>query len=197
MIRSIADPSRNSGVREARKGFSGRFSVCYICWTFCALVVVESASGDLVVKEDAMIFAIPILIAVTFFLGWLLVKLTIHALPIFTGISAAVLAHQASAGPVTAIAIGALAAIAIAAIARVAFECARSPALRLAVPLAFAMPASIAAYHAALGLSALVMPDGFWRAAVAMAAAALIGAAAWREIMSSRTGRGAAASIAQ
>jgi hypothetical protein len=135
-----------------------------------------------------MIFAVPILIAVTVFLGWLLVKLTIHALPIFAGVTAAVFAQQASAGPVTAIAVGMFAAIVIAAIGRAAFERAGSPALRLAVPLAFAMPAWIAAYHAALGLSALVMPDGFWHAAITMVAASLIGAAAWRETIAGRIG---------
>jgi hypothetical protein len=138
--------------------------------------------------EDAMILAVPILIAVAIFLGWALVTLTVHALPLFAGASIAMVVLRAGGGPTEAVACGAGAALAVAALGRFAFGASRSPAVRALIALAFAAPAAIAAYHAALGVSALVDASGAWRSPAALMIAFLIGAAAWRGIASTASG---------
>lgn len=152
------------------------------------MVVVESASDDLVVMEDAMILAVPILIAVTLFLGWALVKLTVHALPLFAGVSVTMVVLRAGGGSIEAVACGAGAALAVATLGRLAFGTSRSPSVRALIALAFAAPAALAAYHAALGVSALVVSSGAWRTPAALIIAFLVGAAAWRGIAASASG---------
>ena len=156
----------------------------YNCRTSCAVVVVESASGDLSSRRTLVIIAIPILIAVALFMGWVLVKLTIHALPLFAGTSTAVFIHHAGASLATSVVAGGLIALAVTILGRVSFERTRSPAMRLLVALSFTAPAAFAAYHATLGLAAHAVPSGALRAAMALVAAFLVGAAAWRGIAS-------------
>ena len=152
------------------------------------MVVVESASDDLFVKEDAMIFAIPILIAVALFMGWVLVRLTIHALPLFAGASAAFFVHQLGAGFAAAAIIGGLVALAVVTLGRICSVQAGSHAIRILVAVAFTAPAAFAAYHAALGLAAPVLGSGAARGALGTVAAVLVGSAAWRGVVSQRSG---------
>jgi len=141
------------------------------------VVVVESASGDLVVKEDVML-AIPMMVAFALLLGWVLVKLTLNALPLFIGFALAMLAHDLGAGLLASLAAGALAALSVAATGRSAAGL-HSPALRLALGLAFAVPAGAAAYHAERGLSGLVAGGAAGMTAGA-AVAILVGLTAWQ-----------------
>ena len=85
-----------------------------------------------------MILAVPILIAVSLFLGWLLVALAINALPLFSGVSAGLLVLARSGSIAEGLIAGALVGIAAATIGPVAFSRARSPMLRLLIVLAFA-----------------------------------------------------------
>jgi hypothetical protein len=66
-----------------------------------------------------------------------------------------------------------------------------TPSLRAGVLLAFAAPASFAAYHAVLGLTAIVMASDASRTIWAIVAALIVGAASWREVAMS-TDRGMA-----
>lgn len=150
------------------------------------MVVEESASGGIVAREDAMFLAIPILIFAALLLGWLLVKLTVHALPLFAAVLVFLFLHHLAVGMVAALVTGALTGVAVAAIGRTSFQRARSPAGRLAIPLVFAAPASIAAYHAASGLSSVLVSSGAWHVGMSMVSALLVGTAAWRGIASDR-----------
>ncbi|MDH7972461.1 hypothetical protein QH494_09725 [Sphingomonas sp. AR_OL41] len=127
-----------------------------------------------------MILAVPILIAASLFLGWVLVALAVNALPLFSGISAGLLVLGWTGSAAEGLIAGALVGIAIATIGPVIFSRARSPMLRLIVVLAFAGPAAAAAYHAALGLLGHLIASGPPRDALALVAAFLVGFAAWR-----------------
>jgi hypothetical protein len=150
------------------------------------VVVVESASGDRVAKEDAMMLAVPILILVAFFLARLFVRLTVHALPLFAGVSAALVIHNAGGGLIVALMSGALAGIGVAATGRTCFDRTSAPMGRLGICLAFAVPASVAAYHAASGLSSGMDLPRSWSFVIPIVSALLVGHAAWRDIVSDR-----------
>lgn len=127
-----------------------------------------------------MILAVPILIAVSLFLGWLFVALAINALPLFSGVSTALLVLGWTGSIAEGLVAGALVGLAVATIGPVTFSRARPPMLRLLIVLAFAGPAAAAAYHAALGLFGHLIAHGGARQALALAAAFLVGSAAWR-----------------
>lgn len=129
-----------------------------------------------------MIVAVPILIAVSLFLGWCLVKLTVNALPLFAGVTTmSLLLHTGfSIGP--ALAGGCAIALVVVIGGRSLAAAPNSPALRAGVLIAFAAPASFAAYHAALGLTAIVMTSDAMRTISALVASLIVGAAAWREV---------------
>ncbi|MDB5577733.1 MAG: hypothetical protein JWR80_2909 [Bradyrhizobium sp.] len=138
-----------------------------------------------------MIVAVPILIAVSLFLGWCLVKLTVHALPLFAAVMTTSLLSRAGLTVGPAIASGALCALLIVLGGKALAAPSNAPALRAGVLLFFAAPASFAAYHAVLGLTAIVMASDASRTIWAMVAALIVGAAAWREVAMS-TDRGLA-----
>ena len=127
-----------------------------------------------------MILAIPILIAVSLFLGWLLVSLVMNALPLFSGVYAGLLVLGWSGSIAEGLFAGILVGIAVATIGPVAFSRARLPMLRLLIVSAFTGPAAAAAYHASEGLSDHLVASGTLREALALAAALLVGFAAWR-----------------
>lgn len=127
-----------------------------------------------------MILAIPILIAVSLFLGWVLVALAVNALPLFSGVSAGLLVLDWRGSVAEGLIAGVLVGIVVATIGPVAFSRARSPMLRLLIVLAFAGPAAAAAYHAALGLFSHLAAHGAACDALALVAAFLVGSSAWR-----------------
>lgn len=55
----------------------------------------------------------------------------------------------------------------------------RSPFLRAAVSLIFAVPAALAGYHAALGLAQLGIPAHLWQHVMAVIGSIAVGATAW------------------
>ena len=65
------------------------------------------------------------------------------------------------------------------AIGQIAFATVRSPRLRAAIGLLYAVPATIAGYHATLGLAHIGVPAEGWREAFAVVGAILIGGTAW------------------
>ncbi len=66
--------------------------------TYCAVVVVESASDDDFVKEDAMILAALFAVIAIVMLCSLLITLTIYALPLYVGLTVGIWVHSSGAG---------------------------------------------------------------------------------------------------
>jgi hypothetical protein len=64
-------------------------------------------------------------------------------------------------------------------VGQIAFATVRSPILRAAIGLLFAVPATIAGYHATLGLAQIGVPAEGWREAFAIVGAILVGGTAW------------------
>lgn len=115
-------------------------------------------------------------------IGALLVRLAIHALPVCCAFLAAQAVHASGAGLVAAIAAGALAAIATLALAQVLLALAKSPLTRIAVGLAFALPAGAAGYFAMRGVAHAVMPASVWQQVLPAIAVITIAAKAWTQL---------------
>lgn len=131
-----------------------------------------------------MIIAILLAIAAIVFMLWLLFALAIYALPFFAAVSVGLWASSTGAGPLGAIGLGLGAGVATLIAGQVLFATVRSPILRFAIALIFAVPAGVAGYHAVLGIAALGVPSESWRLALAWAGALIVGACAWGKIAS-------------
>jgi len=84
--------------------------------------------------------------------------LAVHALPFFAGVTVGFAAYHSGSGPVAAMIVGAIAGSAVLVLGQVAFMRLRSTLMRAALALLFAVPATVAGYHAARGLAQLVVP---------------------------------------
>lgn len=115
-------------------------------------------------------------------IGALLVRLAVHALPVCCAFLAAQAVHASGAGLVAAIAAGALAAIATLALAQVLLALAKSPLTRIAVGLAFALPAGAAGYFAMRGIANATMPESVWQQVLTIIAAIAIAAVSWTRL---------------
>lgn len=94
-------------------------------------------------------------------------------------------AHGAGYGPLGAIGLGIVAAAFVLAIGQGVFSFVRTPILRIAVALIFAVPAALAGYYATFGLSGLTMTSDLWRQVFAVIGAVTIGATAWTRLAAS------------
>jgi hypothetical protein len=126
-----------------------------------------------------MTIALLLVIPLIFFLCWLLFTLAVYALPFFAGVTAGLWMHAAGSGVPVALLAGLAAAIATLLAGQLLFALARSPLVRLAVALLFAVPAGVAGYHAVFGLLALAGPSDIGRQLIAGVAALVVGACAW------------------
>lgn len=115
------------------------------------------------------------------YLCWLLFALAVYALPFFAGVSVGFAAYHSGSGP-AALIIGAIAGSVVVVIGQVAFKTLRSPLMRAALALLFAVPAAVAGYHAARGLAHIIVPAEAWRDAIAIAGATIVAATAWMRI---------------
>src|SRR5712691_11363345 len=113
------------------------------------------------------------------YLCWLLFALAVYALPMFVGVAAGLATYHSGSGPVAAIIVGAIAGSITVVAAQIAFTTLRSPLIRAAIALVFAMPAAVAGYHAALGLAHIGIPAEGWRQAVAIVGAIVVATTAW------------------
>lgn len=129
-----------------------------------------------------MILAIPILIAVSLFLGWVLIKLTVNALPLFAGTATVLVLLQSTGSIGVALVAGLLAGLVVAVFGSIAFKYAHSGMLRLALALLFAVPAAVAAWHAVQGIMGHVMMTGGKRDVAAFVVAIIVGGMAWRRL---------------
>lgn len=121
------------------------------------------------------------------YLCWLLFALAVYALPFFTGVSVGFVAYHSGSGPVAAIVIGAIAGSFVLVLGQAAFTKLRSPLMRAALALVFAVPAAVAGYHAARGLAHIVVPAEAWRDAIAIAGATIVAATAFMRMWLSPT----------
>ncbi|MFA5965201.1 MAG: hypothetical protein WC804_14385 [Sphingomonas sp.] len=110
-----------------------------------------------------MIVAVPILIVVGLFLGWCLVRLFPHALPLFAGLTTMSPLRQIGASVGVSLAAGAAIALLFAATGKLLRARSRGATVRAAIMVLFTAPACFAAYHAAMGLTALAMTSDAWR----------------------------------
>ena len=118
-------------------------------------------------------------------LCWLLFVLAVHALPLIVGVTAALAAYHSGSGLVAAVIVGAIASAITFSAGQVAFQRRRSPLIRAATALLFAVPAAIAGYYATLGLAHLLIPVEAWREATAIMGAIVVAAIAVTRLISS------------
>ncbi|MBA4306931.1 MAG: hypothetical protein C0429_09375 [Sphingopyxis sp.] len=115
-------------------------------------------------------------------IGALLVRLAVHALPVCCAFLASQAVHASGAGLVAVIAAGALAAIATLALGQILLALAKSPLARIAVGLAFALPAGAAGYFAMRGIADVAMPASIWQQMLPIIVAIAIAAASWTRL---------------
>jgi hypothetical protein len=113
---------------------------------------------------------------------WLIFMLAVYALPFFVAVNAGLMAFHNGAGVLGAPLVGIAAGAVALAIGQTAFAIARSPILRAAIAVAFAVPAAIAGYHVVLVMSQIGVPSPAWREAFACLGAAFIGVTAWTRL---------------
>jgi hypothetical protein len=126
-----------------------------------------------------MIIAILFAVAAIVFFCWLLFTLAIYALPFYAGVSAMLWALSTGAGILGGLAIGIVAGVVTLIAGQLLFAAVRAPLPRLAIALLFAVPASIAGYHAVHGLTGIGQPAEIWRQTFAWVGAFVIGVTAW------------------
>jgi hypothetical protein len=133
--------------------------------------------------ETVMISLIVIGALALAYSAWLLLTLSVYALPLFVGVTSGLAAYQSSSGVPGAVLIGSLAAaLALAAIRRL-FSATHAPAARALAAAIFVLPAGYAGYHAAFfGLARLTDASLIWQQALALIGAIAIGALAWARI---------------
>jgi hypothetical protein len=150
------------------------------------VVVVEGAAVDFVRRTTTTMIIIGIILAFVglAYLCWLLFALAGYALPFFAGVTAGLAAYHSGSGPIGAIVVGGIASSTTLLVAQIAFTTLRSPLIRAAIALLFAVPAAVAGYHAALGLAHIAIPVEGWREAMAAAGAIIVAATAWTRICS-------------
>ena len=93
------------------------------------------------------------------FFCWLLFTLAVYALPFFAGLTAGLAAFHSGSGVIGALVVGVLAGGATLAIGQIAFATVRTPLIRAAIALLFAVPAAVAGYHATFGLAHIGVPS--------------------------------------
>lgn len=110
---------------------------------------------------------------------WLLFTLAVHALPFLAALTAGFAAHRSGAGVMGATIVAVVAGGITLTIGRIVFATVRSPPVRAAIGLLYAVPAAIAGYHATLGLARMGVPSEVWRITFAIIGAIAVGGTAW------------------
>ena len=113
------------------------------------------------------------------FFCWLLFTLAVYALPFLAGTTAGLTVFRGGSGIIGALVVAVLVGGATLTIGQIVFATVRTPLIRAASGLLYAVPATFAGYHATLGLAHIGVPSGAWREAFAVIGAVLVGHAAW------------------
>jgi hypothetical protein len=108
----------------------------------------------------------------------LLFTLAIYAVPFFVGLTVGMWAFETGAGVIGAVLVGLFAGVVALFAAQLLFASVRSLALRAVIALLFAAPATVAGYHAVLGISALLVPSEAWRHVFAAIGGLVVGVSA-------------------
>jgi len=148
------------------------------------MVVVEGATVAFLVAETAAMLVVGLMVSM-FGIGlfcWLIFTVTVCAVPFFVGLTAGSAAFHGGAGVIGALLVGIVAGAVTLATGQIAFAVVRPPISRAAIAAAFAVPAAIAGYHAALGLAQVAVPSLIWRDVFAWVGAIFIGGVAWARI---------------
>jgi hypothetical protein len=142
-------------------------------------MVVEEAQPSICTERTTMVIIGIVLSFVGFaYLCWLLFALAVYAFPFFAGVTSGLAAYHSGSGPFAAIIVGVIAGGGVLVLGQVAFATLRSSLARAALALLFAVPAAVAGYHAARGLTQFVVPAEAWRDAIAIAGATIVAATA-------------------
>lgn len=110
---------------------------------------------------------------------WLIFTLAVYALPFFAALFAALAAIHGGAGVTVAVSVAILAGVLTLFTGQAAFAFTRSTLLRAVIAAAFAVPAAVAGYHVAHGLSQIGVSSLPWRDAFAWICAIAVGCTAW------------------
>ncbi|SDR44650.1 hypothetical protein SAMN05519103_03246 [Rhizobiales bacterium GAS113] len=118
------------------------------------------------------------------FFCWLLFTLAVYALPFFAGMTAALATYHSGWGVIGAIVVAVVAGGAMLAIGQIVLATFRTPLIRTAIALIYAVPAAVAGYHATAGLAHIGVPSESWCEAFALLGAVLVGGTAWARMTS-------------
>jgi hypothetical protein len=113
------------------------------------------------------------------FFCWLLFILAVYALPFVAGLTAGLAAYHSGAGIPGAIIVAIIAGGVTLTIGQIAFATVRSPLIRAAIGLIYAVPAAIAGYNGTLGFAQMGIPSEAWRVTFAVIGAIAVGGTAW------------------
>jgi hypothetical protein len=113
---------------------------------------------------------------------WLLFSLAVYALPLATGVSLAFWMHDHGHGYPAVILCGFAGGVAVLVIGQLLFANVRSPLIRLAIALLFAIPAGIAGYHAVHGIAGLAIDPGIMLSLLSWIGAITIAGTAWTRL---------------
>tara|TARA_R110002126_G_scaffold141593_3_gene286717 strand:- start:392 stop:829 length:438 start_codon:yes stop_codon:yes gene_type:complete len=131
-----------------------------------------------------MIIAILGSIAAIAVLCWLLFTLAIYALPGLGGVVAGMWAYQTGAGLPGSVLVGLLGAALVFGFAQFLILFARAMWLKLAVALVFVAPATVAGFHATLGIVRHLMPSETWQTVFSVFGAVAVGITAFVRVTS-------------
>jgi hypothetical protein len=169
--------------------------VTNLLFDVCAVEVVEGVIRQTYVRRPTTMIVIGIILSFVSlgFLCWLLFMLAVHALPFFAGVTAGIAAYHSGSGEIGAFLVGLIAGASTLVAGQMVVATARSPVIRVAIALLFAVPAAMAGYYAALGLAQIGVPAELWQQAFALIGAVAVGATAWARLaltVPPDTGRG-------
>jgi hypothetical protein len=141
------------------------------------VVVVEGATLGLFITERSTMLIIGLVLSVfgIGFFCWLLFILAVYALPFVAGLTAGLAAYHSGAGIPGAIIAGGVTLK----IGQMAVATIRSPLIRAAIGLLYAVPAAIAGYNGTLGFAQMGIPSPGWRVTFAVIGAVAVGGTAW------------------
>ncbi len=109
----------------------------------------------------------------------IVIGIILSFIPLFISVTAGVAAYDSGSGEIGAMLVGLIAGAFTLAAGQIAVAAFRSPLIRTAIVLLFAVPAAMAGYHAALGLAQLSVPTVLWQQVFALIGAIAVGATAW------------------
>jgi len=145
------------------------------------VVVVEGATLGLFVTEISTMLIIGLVLSVLGigFFCWLLFLLAVYALLFVAGLTAGFATYHSGAGIAGVIIVTIIAGGVTLTIGQIAFATIRSPLIRGAIGLLYAVPAAIAGYNGTLGFAQIGIPSEAWWVAFAVVWAVAVGGTAW------------------